>query len=110
MEILNKSGYHGLEEELCHDRWHDESERLTDNALTIEGHPVMERWETPIMKMFAAVVTRNGGRILECGFGMGIFAHAIQSFCPTEHVIIEFNDDVFKLLRMPINYSSPEAY
>ena len=29
MEILNKSGYHGLEEELCHDRWHDESERLT---------------------------------------------------------------------------------
>jgi len=101
MENLNfVSGYHALEEKICPERWSDESEILTDNALTIEGHPVMERWETPYMKMFAAVVTRHGSRILECGFGMGISAHAIQSYCPTEHVIIEFNDDVFKRLMM----------
>jgi guanidinoacetate N-methyltransferase len=101
MKNLNiMSGYQGLKYGLCYDRWSDEEEILTDNALTIEGHPVMERWETPYMKMFAAVVTPHGGQILECGFGMGISAQAIQSYCPTEHVIIEFNDDVFKRLMM----------
>ena len=39
-------------------------------------------------------------KLLECGFGMGISAHTIQSFCPTEHVIIEFNKDIFKRLMM----------
>lgn len=95
-----KKGYHGLAKERSHDRWYHESEILTDDTLTIEGHPVTERWETPYMKMFASTVTRHGGRILECGFGMSISATAIQRYCPTEHVIIEFNEDVFKRLQI----------
>ncbi len=95
-----KNGYKGLEKGLLHKQWHDEKEVLTDNELTIKKHPVMERWETPYMKMFSSVVTRNGGRILECGFGLGISASAIQSYCPTEHIIIEYNADVFERVKL----------
>ncbi|NEN99743.1 MAG: class I SAM-dependent methyltransferase [Moorea sp. SIO3I7] len=93
-----ESGYQGLKTSADPQRWSAQKEVLTDEKLVIEGHPVMERWETPYMGAFAALVTRHGGRILECGFGLGISAHAIQSYAPEEHVIIEANDDVFKRL------------
>lgn len=93
-----ESGYHGLKPNADPQRWSNTKELLTDEKLTIEGHPVMERWETPYMGAFAALVTRNGGRILECGFGLGISANAIQSYSPEEHVIIEANEDVFARL------------
>lgn len=93
-----ESGYRGLEPSADPKRWSTTKELLTDEKLTIEGHPVMERWEAPYMEAFAALVTRNGGRILECGFGLGISAHAIQSYSPEEHVIIEANRDVFARL------------
>ena len=93
-----ESGYQGLKPSADPKRWSATKELLTDEKLTIEGHPVMERWETPYMEAFAALVTRNGGRILECGFGLGISAHAIQSYSPEEHVIIEANEDVFARL------------
>jgi len=92
-------GYQKLQENADPQRWIDENEQLTNEALTIEGHPVMERWETPYMEEFAALVTRNGGRILECGFGMGISAGAIGSHAPEEHIIIEANNDVFSRLQ-----------
>ena len=97
-----ESGYHGLKQSTDPKRWSDRKEVLNEEKLTIEGHPVMERWETPYMGAFAELVTRNGGRILECGFGLGISATAIQSYCPEEHIIIEANQDVFKRL---LNFS-----
>lgn len=93
-----ESGYQRLESKAEPKRWFDQKALLSDEKLVIEGHPVMERWETPYMKAFAELVTRNGGRILECGFGLGISAHAIQSYSPEEHIIIEANNDVFKRL------------
>ncbi|MEC4814844.1 MAG: class I SAM-dependent methyltransferase [Scytonema sp. PMC 1069.18] len=93
-----KSGYQGLKKSVDPKRWSKQKALLTDEKLAIEGHPVMERWETPYMKAFAELVTRNGGHILECGFGLGISANAIQSYHPEEHTIIEANEDVFKRL------------
>lgn len=93
-----ETGYQSLKPSADPQRWSEEKELLTEEKLVIEGHPVMERWETPYMGAFASLVTRNGGRILECGFGLGISAHAIQSYSPEEHVIIEANQDVFQRL------------
>lgn len=95
----NSSGYHDLPEGANQARWQQQKEDYDDTALVIEGHPVMEAWEAPYMHEFAALVTRNKGRVLECGFGMGLSATAIQSFGPDEHVIIEANADVFKRLQ-----------
>lgn len=93
-----ESGYQGLKKDVEPQRWSKQKALLTDEKLAIEGHPVMERWETPYMKAFAALVTRNGGHILECGFGLGISADAIGSYSPKEHTIIEANKDVFHRL------------
>ncbi|NES81808.1 MAG: class I SAM-dependent methyltransferase [Moorea sp. SIO2B7] len=91
-----ESGYQSLKQNADPKRWSDQKALQTDEKLVIEGHPVMERWETPYMEAFAELVTRNGGRILECGFGLGISAGAIQSYSPEEHIIIEANQDVFQ--------------
>ena len=50
---------------------------------------VMMNWEDPLMSASAAYVTKNGGDILEIGFGMGISAGYIQSHSINSHTIIE---------------------
>lgn len=99
MQDDQTQGYLGLESGAARAQWNGSEETLTDEALVIQGHPVMERWETPYMDMFARMVASGGGRILECGFGMGISANAIQRYSPDEHVIIEYNGDVFERLK-----------
>ena len=65
--------------------------------LTIKSYPVMERWEDGYMKSLASVVTSNGGKILEVGFGMGISAGYIQKSKKIKnHTIIECHPDVVK--------------
>jgi guanidinoacetate N-methyltransferase len=76
-----------------------------DGSLEILGHPVMEDWETPYMRDLAAIATRNGGTILEIGFGMGISANFIQKQDISEHIVIEANQDVFQSLRKFSKYS-----
>jgi len=80
-------------------RWVAEREALTEDRLDIEGHPVMQRWETPFMNKLAEVSCRKGGRVVEVGFGMAISATAIQAFPIDEHIILEANGDVFKRLE-----------
>jgi len=69
---------------------------ISATHLTIEGHPVMESWETPYMHALADKVGHLGGHLLEVGFGMQISATQIQSHpAVTKHSIIEINKDVF---------------
>ena len=91
--------YHGLKPGVDKQRWQDAQVHRTQDALEIEGHPVMERWEQPYMAGFAQVVAAGGGRVLEVGFGMGISATAIQRHPVDEHVIIEANAQVFEELE-----------
>ena len=62
------------------------------------GWDVMSDWEDPIMVKHGEIVTKNGGDILEFGFGMGISATHIQSHDINSHTIIEINDDVYEKL------------
>ena len=78
----------------------------TRNSLDIAGHEIMQRWETNYMKKLASIVCKNGGKILELGFGMGISAHFIQKYkysqsTPkvTKHTIIEAHPEVCKYAR-----------
>lgn len=46
------------------------------------------------MAELAAIATKNGGHVLEIGFGMGISAHHIQSHRVYKHFIVEANREV----------------
>ena len=73
---------------------------FTDTQILDEssGWDVMSDWEDPIMIKHGEIVTKNGGDILEFGFGMGISATHIQSHDINSHTIIEINDDVYERL------------
>jgi len=74
---------------------------FTDTQILDEscGWDVMSAWEEPIMVKHAEIVTKNGGDILEFGFGMGISATHIQSHDINSHTIIEINDDVYGYVK-----------
>ena len=50
---------------------------------------IMHDCEHPIMEEHAKICTKNGGDILEVGFGMGIVAGYIQNYKIKSHTIIE---------------------
>ena len=57
-------------------------------------YEVMMDWEDSLMKSSADYVCKNGGDILEIGFGMGISANYIQSHNINSHTIIENHPDI----------------
>ncbi len=63
----------------------------TDNAIWYGDIPVMHDAETKLMQDYAALITKNGGDILEVGFGMGISADAIISQGVKSYTVIEKN-------------------
>lgn len=73
-------------------------ERLvyTNDGRLLDGHgkSIMMDWEFPIMKKSAEVICRNGGRVLNVGFGMGLIDSEIQGYNIDEHWIIELHPDV----------------
>lgn len=66
--------------------------RLTDESSSA----VMMEWERPLMEAHAHAICRQGGDILNVGFGMGLVDKAIQKRQPTTHTIIEAHPDVYK--------------
>ena len=55
---------------------------------------VMMSWEDSLMSASAAYVCRDGGDILEIGFGMGISAGYMHSHSISSHTIIENHPEV----------------
>lgn len=75
--------------------WNKEPAIFDDHTLKIDGHPVMEDWETGYMKSLASIVSQNGGNVLELGYGMGISAKFIQAHKSIKnHYIVECHPDV----------------
>jgi len=97
-------GYHDLKKDYKDEDWKGEKADFSQlpsgcDSLMINGQAVMESWEKPYMKALAKIATRNGGRVLEVGFGLGLSADAIQSHDIDEHIIIEVNSDVIVNLK-----------
>ena len=67
-----------------------EDGRLFDS----NGHSVMMEWEDELMKIGAETICRNGGDVLNVGFGMGIIDTYIEEHRPRTHWIIEGHPDV----------------
>jgi len=78
-------------------------EKLTffeDRVVDEQGGCVMMNWESEWMKRSAEIVCRNGGDVLNIGFGLGIIDTYIQSLSPTSHTIIEAHPDIYaKMLK-----------
>ena len=70
---------------------------FNDNGDSFE---VMMDWEDGIMKVSADYVCRNGGDILEIGFGMGISANYIQANDINSHTIVENHPQIIERLKM----------
>ena len=57
---------------------------------------VMMDWEDAVMKKSADYVCKNGGDILEIGFGMGIAANYIQANSINSHTIVENHPQIIE--------------
>jgi len=80
--------------------WREAKANFSKHNLVILGEAVMEDWETPYMKVLADIATRNGGLVLELGFGMGISSSFIQRHNIKKHIIIEANKEVAEKARI----------
>ena len=70
------------------------SDKIYYTGSTSVETEVMMDWEDSLMSASAAYATKNGGDILEIGFGMGISAGYIQSHSINSHTIIENHPDI----------------
>ena len=78
-------------------KWKEKKLNHYDNKILFDDNErnfVMGDWEEPVMKAHAEITCRNGGDILEIGFGMGISAGYIQQQDIKSHTIIELNDEI----------------
>jgi len=67
----------------------------TDDGRLMDGQfAIMMDWEKPIMEFQARQICRNGGDILNVGFGMGFFDDEVQRHQITSHHIIEIHPKV----------------
>ena len=60
---------------------------------------VMPLWELPIMEEAAKTICKNGGRVLNIGFGLGIIDSFIEKENIEEHWIIESNPVVLQKMK-----------
>ena len=66
-----------------------------ETILFIGDHEVMADYQSPYMHTLAEIVTRNGGDVLNVGYGMGIIDSAIETYrrerSVQSHFVIEIN-------------------
>jgi amino acid adenylation domain-containing protein len=72
----------------------DETSELADAALADQD--IMEDWQIPLMRAMAERVAREGGDVLEIGFGRGVAATFIQERGVRSHTIVEINPAVIQ--------------
>ena len=70
-------------------------DKIIDTTTKIE---VMMDWEKEIMFEHAKAICKNGGDILEIGFGMGIAANYIHSFNISSYTIMEIHPQILTKL------------
>jgi len=77
--------------------YEDQNLTYTDDGRLMDeyGYAIMMDWEQPIMEQAAEVICRNGGRVLNVGFGMGLIDTEIEKYDIKEHWIIEAHLDVY---------------
>jgi hypothetical protein len=73
----------------------EDSLLINEKSYASRGKVVMDRSETSLMKRYSEIITKNGGDILECGFGMGISADFIYNSNITSYTCIEINESVY---------------
>ena len=67
----------------------------TDDGRLMDGsYAIMMDWEKPVMEFQAEQICRNGGNILNVGFGMGFIDDAIERYDIKGHTIIELHPGV----------------
>lgn len=67
----------------------------TDDGRLMDGeYAIMMAWEKPVMEFQASHICRNGGDVLNVGFGMGFIDDAIQKHNINSHHIIEIHPTV----------------
>ena len=90
-----------MERESPNDLYLKNNVTYTDDGrlLDYKGNSVMMDWEDDIMKDAAALICRDGGKILNIGFGLGLIDNYIQSYNPEEHWIIEAHPQVANKMK-----------
>lgn len=79
--------------------WRTQLLELSDDGLSAGRLQVMQYWERPLMRRLAEYATRNRGRVLEVGFGLGISANEIVALGCDEYVLIEAHPEVAQRAR-----------
>ena len=60
----------------------------------LSDQEIMEDWQIPLMEAMAKAITKQGGDILEIGFGRGVSAEMIQKYPIDSHTLIECNANI----------------
>ncbi len=74
--------------------WCSAPGRWDDDGLAIGDQQVIQYWERPVMETMGQVVARNGGHVLEIGFGLGMSARAIGQGRIERYTVIEAHPEI----------------
>ncbi len=66
-----------------------------ETVMRVMGHEVMSTYQIPYMQTLAEIVTRNGGDILNVGYGLGLLDEEIEKYRRKRkignHYVVEIN-------------------
>ena len=69
-----------------------------ETVMRVLGHEVMSTYQVPYMHTLAEIVTRNGGNILNVGYGLGLLDEEIEKYRKPRklgtHTVVEINSHI----------------